>query len=133
MPKRVLIVDDDRMVCNLLETTFSKAGYETAIAYDGDEALKALRNDPFDLTITDVVMPGMSGLELLKAIHRDHPDTRVVILTGHPRQHDISDFLLHGAEDYVVKPFRTEELLSLVARVLEEESVADDGAEESAV
>ena len=84
MQKRILIVDDEKMIRDLLNITLSRAGYETQAVADGSEALKALRRESFDLAITDVVMPGVSGLELLKLIRRDHPATRVLILTGQP-------------------------------------------------
>jgi DNA-binding response OmpR family regulator len=130
MPSRILIVDDEHMVRDLLDKTLKLAGYETAVAADGAAALEEMKSRHYDLAIADVVMPGISGLDLLKTIQRDHPGTRVVILTGHPRKIDISDFLLHGADEFVTKPFRTDELLALVERVLddEEESVPEDGA-----
>lgn len=120
MPKRILIVDDESYVRDLIRDTLHTRGYHTALAADGQRALEALAQQTYDMVISDVVMPEMEGFELLKKVKSLHPETKVVILTGYSRHHDISEFLLHGADDYLSKPFQVQELLVAVSRVLGE-------------
>jgi DNA-binding NtrC family response regulator len=118
MSRRVLIVDDEKFVRELIRDTLRTRGYETGLAGDGIEALAALAQDEYHLVITDVVMPRMEGLELLKRVKKDHPKLPVIVLSGFSFQHNISDFLLFGAEEYMTKPFQVEHLLSTVERIL---------------
>ncbi len=80
-----------------------------------------LEKETFDLVLTDVVMPGIDGMGLLKEVKRRWPGTKVVILTGHARDHEIGDFLLFGADEYLSKPFQVHQLLSAVSEVLHRE------------
>lgn len=118
MPKRVLIVDDEKFVRELIRDTLRTRGYETGLAEDGVEALEALEESEYDLVISDVVMPRLQGLELLKRTKKEYPKVKVIILTGYSRQHNISDFLLYGADEYLTKPFQVDRLLATVERVL---------------
>lgn len=118
MAERILIVDDEDYVRDLIRDTLKTRGYETGFAENGPAALEALERESYDLVISDVVMPDMEGFELLKRMKKAHPRLKVVILTGYSRHHDISEFLLHGADEYLTKPFQVHELLSTVARVL---------------
>ena len=68
--------------------------------------------------LTDVVMPGMDGFELLRRVKAAYPDMTVIVLTGYARKQSISDFLLYGADDYLAKPFQVQTLLDAVDRVL---------------
>jgi len=120
MPTRVLIVDDEPFVRNLIRDTLKTRDYETGLAANGREALEELARHSYDLVISDVVMPEMEGFELLRRIRKEYPSLRVIILTGFSREHEISDFLLHGANEYLTKPFQVAELLSVVEKVLEE-------------
>jgi CheY-like chemotaxis protein len=120
MPKRVLIVDDEAYVRELIRDTLKMRGYALELASDGAAALERLERSEFDLVLTDVVMPGIEGFELLRRVKKLHPGVKVVILTGFSRHHDISEFLLHGADEYLSKPFQVHELLETVARVLGE-------------
>ena len=119
MPPRVLIVDDEPFVRNLIRDTLSTRDYETGFAGNGAEALDELARNTYDLVISDVVMPEMAGFELLKRIRKEYPAIRVIILTGFSREHDISDFLLYGANEYLTKPFQVSELLAAVEKVLD--------------
>jgi two-component system cell cycle response regulator CpdR len=118
MSARILIVDDEPIVRNLLRDTLTGRGYDLAFAGNGVEALEKLEAEPFDLLLSDVVMPEMEGFELLKRAKKVFPDLRVIILTGFSREHDISDFLLYGADEYLTKPFQVQELLAAVEQVL---------------
>ena len=82
------------------------------------EALEELAARPYDLLLSDVVMPEMEGFELLRRARKQDPGLRVIILTGYSREHDISEFLLHGADEYLTKPFQVHELVEAVEQVL---------------
>jgi len=116
---RILVVDDEAYIRDLVRDTLRARQYETSTAANGVEALDLLGRERFDIVVTDVVMPGMAGLDLVKAIRKSHPHVRVIVLTGYPRNADIGDFLLQGADDLLPKPFRANDLLEVLRRVEE--------------
>jgi CheY-like chemotaxis protein len=117
MPARILVVDDESYIRDLVRETLRARHYESATAANGVEALDILRREKFDIVVTDVVMPGMAGLELVKQIRKVHPHIRVIVLTGYPRNADIGDFLLQGADDLLPKPFRANDLMAVIRKV----------------
>lgn len=119
MPARILIVDDEAYIRDLVRDTLRARRYESATAANGVEALDLLGREKFDIVVTDVVMPGMGGLELVKAIRKSYPHIRVIVLTGYPRNADIGDFLLQGADDLLPKPFRANDLMEVIRKVEE--------------
>jgi two-component system response regulator HydG len=129
MALRVLIVDDEDFVREMIGETLSARHYETALAASGPEALELLAKQPFDVVLTDVKMPGMEGLELVRRIKRSHPSIHIVVLTGYPRDADIGDFMLQGADDFMPKPFRAADLVAILKRV--EQARPRDGSRES--
>ena len=117
MGLNILVVDDEQFVRDLLVKILTRAGHTVHGVGDAGGALRALGGDPVDLVISDVVMPGMDGFELLRRVKGHWPGVRVIVLTGFARKQSISDFLLHGADDYLAKPFQVHELLAAVDRV----------------
>jgi CheY-like chemotaxis protein len=117
MSAKILIVDDEQFVRDLLEKVLKRRGHEVVAAADADHALAALETTTFDLLLTDVVMPGMDGFDLLRRVKSAHPQIKVIVLTGYARKQSISDFLLYGADDYLSKPFQVHELVAAVDRV----------------
>jgi CheY-like chemotaxis protein len=117
MSIKILIVDDEQFVRDLLEKVLKRRGHEVTAASDADQALAALESQTFDLLLTDVVMPGMDGFDLLRRVKSAYPDIKVIVLTGYARKQSISDFLLYGADDYLSKPFQVHELVAAVDRV----------------
>jgi len=117
MPVRILVVDDEPYVRDLIRDTLRARKYLAATASNGIEALDLMARDPFDIVVTDVVMPGMGGMDLVKQLKKLHPQVRVIVLTGYPRQSDIGDFLLQGADEFLPKPFRGNDLISVIHRV----------------
>jgi CheY-like chemotaxis protein len=117
MSMRILVVDDESFVRDLVQETLRARRYTTAAAASGEEALEILAREAFDIVVTDMVMPGMNGLELVKRVKRQWPRTRLVVLTGFPRTADISDLLLQGADDLLPKPFRAGDLVAVLQRV----------------
>jgi len=116
MSAKILIVDDEQFVRELLAKILRKKGHDARPVADAEEALRQLAAERFDLVLTDVVMPGMDGFDLLRKIKGLHPDVKVVVLTGYARKQSISDFLLYGADEYLAKPFQVTELLAAVDR-----------------
>src|SRR5437867_3014490 len=104
MSAKILIVDDEQFVRDLLEKVLKRRGHDVVAASDADRALAALETTRFDLLLTDVVMPGMDGFDLLRRVKSAWPEIKVIVLTGYARKQSISDFLLYGADDYLSKP-----------------------------
>ncbi len=128
MTARILAVDDEKFVRDLLRKVLSKQGYELDIACDGIEAQEKMEKGRYDLVVTDVVMPRLEGFELLRWVKLHYPGVKVIVLTGFARRHSISDFLLYGADDYLAKPFLVPELLAAVDRAIGPAESARTGA-----
>ena len=109
--KNILIVDDDPAIGNLLEETLHRAGYYTMRAYSGTEALLSIANTRPDLILLDLMLPGLSGEELLPKLK----GIPVIVLSAKVDVENKVDLLLGGAADYVTKPFNTKELLARIA------------------
>ncbi len=119
MSKRVLVVDDDESLRRVTQVQLEQAGFETRTAADGTEALRVLQKSPADLVITDLKMPGMSGLELLRRIRTDYPDVLVVMLTAFGTVESAVEAMKSGAYDYITKPVHPDELELVARRSLE--------------
>ena len=126
MPRSLLIVDDEKNTREGLKWALENRKLRVALAADGREALDHLNNDDFDLVITDLKMPGVDGLELLKAIRDRHPATEVVVLTGHGTVESAVDAMKKGAFDYLIKPVNLDELGLLVDRVFEHKNLREE-------
>ena len=110
---KILIVDDEPQIRRVLRTTLSSQGYTVAEARTGDEALEQIRNERPDLILLDVNMPGISGLETCREI-RSSSDIPIIMLTVRSSEHDKVQALDAGADDYVTKPFGSEELMARI-------------------
>ena len=118
--KRILVVDDEEALTFSLYQSFimSKNDYEVVTAGSGEEAWEKIEEDPFDLVITDISMPGMSGLELLEKIKSDYPETKVIVMTAYGASYAESDAIEKGANHYIEKPFEIKEVKRLVLTAL---------------
>ncbi len=114
---RVLLVDDNASVLRFLASAFSSNGCEVTPAATAEQALERLGDVPFDLVVSDIKMPGLSGLDLLRAIKGKQPGTPVVLITGVPSVNSAVFGLRHGAYDYLPKPFSVTEVRDLVRRL----------------
>ncbi len=119
--ERILIVDDEEGMRRLLSRVLSREGYETVTAAGGTEALQALAAGAFDLVVTDIQMPGMSGVELLREVKAFDPSLPVVVMTAYGTVENAVEALRGGAYDYLTKPFETDEIRLTVAKALERE------------
>ncbi len=122
---RVLIVDDEKKLGILFSKALVGAGHEAEYVVSAEKALEILPKG-FDLVITDLRMPGMDGLELLKRIKVDYPDTVVVVMTAHGTVESAVEAMKAGAYDYLTKPFPTDEMLLLVERIAGERHLRDE-------
>ncbi len=120
---RILVVDDDKAVRAALRVNLRKGGYDVTVAESAQKALQALDERPQDLVLSDVSMPGMSGMELLPEIRERWPDVRVVIMTGRGSVQDAVAAMKSGADDYIIKPVSKDELLVIVRRALKEKAL----------
>jgi DNA-binding NtrC family response regulator len=123
---RVLLVDDEPTPLGLAKEILSTAGHVIETARSGDEALTRLKGSMFDLVVTDLVMPGMSGLDLLRRIGESWPDIAVIILTGHADVSTAVSAIREGAENYITKPFDVDRFRLDVQRALERKALRDD-------
>ncbi|GAC1325633.1 MAG: response regulator transcription factor [Chloroflexota bacterium] len=114
---RVLVVDDDPRMLSMMRRVLEVDGYTVSVAGDGDAALWAVRNDPIDLVILDVMMPGPNGFEVCRTVRRES-SVPILMLTARDEALDKVTGLDCGADDYVVKPFNPEELMARVRALL---------------
>ena len=111
---RILVVEDESSIADLLERGLSAEGYAVSCAHDGEEGERRALSGDFDLILLDVLLPGRSGLEVLRAIRARRPELPVVMLTAKGEVDDKVAGLDLGADDYVSKPFALDELLARV-------------------
>jgi len=117
--RRVLVVDDDESLRRVTQVQLEQAGCETMVAAYGAEALALLQTSAQDLVITDLKMPGMSGLDLLRRIRSEYPDTVVVMITAFGAVDTAVEAMKVGAHDYITKPVNADELELVVQRALD--------------
>jgi len=117
MPARILVVDDELPIVELLTYNLKRANYEVLFARDGEEALRVARQEQPDLIILDLMLPKLDGLEVCRALRRER-DVAIIMLTARDGEVDRVVGLELGADDYVVKPFSVRELLARVRNVL---------------
>lgn len=111
--KRILIVEDDKNIADIVDYNVQKQGYETEVAYDGEKGLALALSATFDLILLDVMLPGMDGFEICKRV-RQRLDTPIIMLTAREEERDKVMGLELGADDYMTKPFGNAELLSRI-------------------
>jgi YesN/AraC family two-component response regulator len=114
--RKILVVDDEITVCKSICQAIESVEYDVDSALSGEEALKKEDKKGFDLVITDLMMPGISGLDLLKSLRAKCPDLIVIMITGYPTIKTAVQSIKIGAFDYIPKPFTPAELRSLVSR-----------------
>ena len=129
---RILVVDDEPQIRRVMRTTLTATGYEVSDVRSGEEAVEKLGDEKFDLILLDVNLPGMSGLEACRVIRRETlvPDVAIIMLTVRNAEKDKVEALDAGADDYVVKPFGTPELLARIRAALRRAPLPQDSAPE---
>lgn len=114
----ILIVDDEEGLREGLSKLLESEGYAALSAESGEQALQILQQSHIDLVLTDMRMPGMDGIELLKKIRERHPNVGVIILTGYGQIESYIEAMNFGAIEYVSKPFKVNELKFIINKVL---------------
>ena len=130
MRRRLLLVEDDPTLRQALAFNLAREGYEVSSSADGESALEAARNQRLDLILLDVMLPGMSGIEVLRALRRDGVSTPVIVLSAKGDEIDRVVGLKIGADDYVAKPFSRPELLARIEAVLRRHRREPDAPEQ---
>lgn len=125
---RILIVDDERSMRELLERVFRREGYSVNVAENGIKALEMLRNGVYDLVISDVKMPGLTGLELLVHCRENSQDTLIILMTAYATIDTAREAFKYGAEDFIQKPFDIDELKIVVQKALEKGKLKQENA-----
>jgi phosphate regulon transcriptional regulator PhoB len=128
MAEKILVVDDEKDLVDLMVYNLTREGFETLKAYDGEEALKIIKTDKPDLVILDLMLPGVQGLDVCSAIRKNHHTAAlpVIMVTAKVEEVDKILGLEIGADDYVTKPFSVRELLARVRAVLRRSSVSSE-------
>ncbi|BDV02052.1 response regulator [Thermodesulfomicrobium sp. WS] len=121
MQKRVLVIDDDQLMCLALAKMLVAEGYAVEQAGDGDEGLRLYRQNPFDVVVTDMIMPDKEGIQIIRELRKLDPKIRIIAMSGGGRG-GATDYLkwakLMGAKRCLSKPIKREELVEAVAEVL---------------
>ena len=118
--ERILVVDDELFVRELLLEFLSTEGYEVSLADSGEKAVELMQTQPAEVVLVDLKMPGMDGIETFKQIKKIAPDTLAIIMTGYPTIESSIEALRQGAYDYVVKPFKLNDLKTSIEKALRE-------------
>ena len=116
---RILVVDDEPDILRFLSRSFLGGGYSVVTANDSEKALEYLKRDHFNLVLSDIKMPGLDGLTLLKKVKESSPTTEVIMMTGYASVESAVGSIKMGAFDYLPKPFTLQEILTVVKRALE--------------
>lgn len=125
---RILVVDDELTVCKSIRQVLVREDCEVDMALSGDEALRLDAERPYDVLIVDLMMPGLSGMDLLKSLKAKNPKARVIMVTGYPTMRNTIQAMQLGAMDFLPKPFLPTTLRNLVAKALESGDERPDGS-----
>ncbi len=118
MEEKVLIVDDEQSIVTLLQYNIEKSGFQTEVAYDGTEGLQKASTGEFDLIVLDLMLPGLEGTEVCKALRQKQIDTPILMLTAKDDEFDKVLGLELGADDYLTKPFSPKEVVARIKAIL---------------
>jgi len=119
-PKRILIVDDEKNIRLMLAHCLEPLGFEIDTAVNGEEALTKVVNEDYGLTLMDIRLPGMSGMEVLRRIRELRPDIRVIVITAYGTIETAVKAMKLGAADFIQKPFAPQEIRDAVLQVVAE-------------
>jgi two-component system, NtrC family, response regulator AtoC len=121
---KVLVVDDEANLRKVLAALLRRDGYEVTVASDGEQALAEFHKNGADIVVTDLVMPRLGGMEVLRAINSANPDVPVIIITAHGTVDSAVEAIKRGAFDYITKPFDQAELSAVIAKAVKAHDVA---------
>jgi DNA-binding response OmpR family regulator len=116
---KILIVDDEEIIRNFLYDFLVEEGYSPDLASDGDEAITKINQFDYDLVVTDIKMPNVGGIEVLKAAKLKNPKSDVIMITGYSSMENRNECLKWGASAYLAKPFQLSEFREIINKRLE--------------
>ncbi|OGW37293.1 MAG: hypothetical protein A2X58_08145 [Nitrospirae bacterium GWC2_56_14] len=119
MAERLLIVEDEDTLCESLQRVFIRDGYDVDIADSAESAFKLLEHRSYDLIITDIILPGISGIELLTNYRKTNPAQKVIVITAYASLTTAVESLKAGACDFIIKPLMHEEMKKAVRKALD--------------
>ncbi len=123
--KRVLVVDDEKDVRETLESVLAKLEFDPVVAPGGKEAMEIIKNDKVDIVLSDLYMPEMDGLELLKRVKAEKKNMVFLMITAHPTIETAVDAIKKGAYDYLTKPFHMDEVKMKLDRAMEKSGLTN--------
>ncbi|KAA3617507.1 MAG: sigma-54-dependent Fis family transcriptional regulator [Calditrichaeota bacterium] len=129
MERKILVVDNEKRMCTLIKQSLEIENYNVQTAYSGNEAFELLQNNFFDVVITDLKMTPVDGLQVLDYVKRNHPSTEVILITAFATQETALEAMKAGAYDYLIKPFKMDELLLRIDRVLKQKEILKENEE----
>ena len=115
---KILVVGDEAVVCRTCLEVLARDGHDVSIALPGEEALREIESECFDVVVLELMVPGSGRLRLLRAIRKASPQTEIVVITGQPTIESAKESIRLGAFDYVSKPLLPQTLRTMVAQVL---------------
>jgi len=121
--RRILVIDDEAFVRDLLYDFFTKLKFDVTLAPDGNSGIAAFKENRFSLILVDLKMPGKSGIDVLRELRQENADTPVIIMTGYPTVDSSIEALRLGAFDYIIKPFKLQELREVADRAIKEQEL----------
>ena len=124
--KRILVVDDEEAIRDILTETFTRKKYEVQAAAEGNEALKRLDEQPFDLLVSDIRLPDINGMKILEKARKKYPDMGIILITAYGSIKSAVKAMKQGAFDYITKPFNLEELEVVVDKYFEYQNLVDE-------
>ena len=133
MSERILVIEDDPSILRGLQLNLGMEGYAVRSAVDGEAGLALARSERFDLLVVDLMLPRLSGLEIIRELRRDDPDLPVLILSAKGQESDKVAGLQLGADDYMTKPFSLKELLARIGALLRRRRVRGETGEPQGV
>ena len=126
--KKLLVVDDEEVIRDLLKETFLRKGYTVTTASHGKEALAKLNKDHFNLVVTDIRLPDVSGMKILSESKKKYPDMGVIMITAYGSIKNAVKAMKQGAFDYITKPFNLEEMELVVDKFFSFQNLVDENA-----
>ena len=123
---KILLIDDELESCKALSQLLTQVGYSVEISHSGEHALTLLKKQLFDLIISDLVLPGISGIDILKHVKEDSPDTCVILITGKASTETAVEAMREGALDYITKPFNLDRLKIQIAKAMEKSQLVQE-------
>jgi DNA-binding NtrC family response regulator len=120
---RILVVDDEMIVCESCKRILEEEGYEVETALSGREAFEKMKANPFDIVITDLKMPGIDGMEVLRTFRKEYPDSIIIMITGFSTVETAVEAIKLGAFDYIPKPFTPDEVSIVVKKAIEKKNL----------